>query len=231
MKSMEELRQDYEKYLDYIRCGRHCDTYHELKLYSVKELETLADFGWSDETGEELYELFIRRRKGKLNMQFVFNKDNINAIVHIDKQLKDCCRQLKKEAETVFNQMLEQKREYFSVEGGIKIVSSGCCLDCALSVLNENLLCFTLNSHNDMESIDFVPIFNLDRNYAGKVLSYNTQKAMTVYNVLEGCHIGYAFYKLYRESCLSLQDIIEIVAIKGEIKPHYGFFTYEKQIS
>ena len=226
MKSKEDLQQDYENYLDYVRCGRYGFTYEELDSHSIEELETLANFGWSDEAAEELYEIFIRRRKRKMNMQFVFNQENIHAIVQIDKQLKDCCRQLKQETETVFNQMLEQKRENFSIEGSIKIRANSELLDCAFSVLDENLLYFSLNPRNDIDSINLVPIFNLDRNYAAKVLSYNTQKAMIVYNALEDCHIGYAFYKLYRESCLSLQDILEIVIINGEIKPCY----YIKQI-
>ena len=222
MKSTEELQQDYEKYLDYIRCRRYGFTYEELDSHSIKELETLANFGVCDEMGEELYEIFIHRRKRKMNMQFVFNKENINAIVRVDKQLKECCRQLKKETENLFDYMLEQKRERFSIGGNIKIWGGNEFLDCALSMLDECLLSFSLS---DREEINFMSIFNFDKNYANKVLSYNTQKKMIIYNALEGCHIGYAFYKLYRNGCLSLQDIIECDSVHSEVDLHYHLST------
>ena len=215
MKSTEELHQDYEKYLDYVRCGRYGFTYETLDSHSIEELEALANFGWSDETGEELYEIFIRRRKRKMNMQFVFNKENINAIVRVDKQLKECCRQLKKETENLFNYMLEQKRERFTIFGNINISAGTEFLDCVLSVLNEHLLFFSLCQDEDINTRS---IFNFDRNYVDKVLSYNTQRMTSAFNVSEDCHIGFAFYELYQKGCLSLQDIIENIEIRSNIK-------------
>jgi hypothetical protein len=140
MKSTEELQQDYEKYLDYVRCGKYGFTYETLDSHSIEELEELANFGWTDDESEDLYAIFIRRRKRKMNMQFVFNKENIDAIARVDKQLKECCRQLKKETENLFSYMLEQKRERFTIDGNIKIWTGAEFLDCALSVLNDHLL-------------------------------------------------------------------------------------------
>jgi hypothetical protein len=48
------------------------------------------------------------------------------------------------------------------------------------------------------------------------------------YKELTDCHIGCAFYKLYRESYLSLQDIVECVNIHSEVCLRYGFSTYDK---
>jgi hypothetical protein len=77
MRNIEELQQDYQKYLTYLHCGRYGFTYDELDQHSVEELETMANFGWSDDISEELYEIFMLRRKRKLNQQFVFNQETI----------------------------------------------------------------------------------------------------------------------------------------------------------
>ena len=52
MRSTEELQQNYQKYLDYLRCGIYGFTYEELDQHSIEELETLANFGWTDEVSE-----------------------------------------------------------------------------------------------------------------------------------------------------------------------------------
>ena len=220
MKTAEELQQDYEKYLDYVRCDRYGFTYDELNNHSIEELQALGCLGWSDEAGEELYRIFILRRRTKMNMQFVFDKESIEAIVLIDKQLKEHCRQLKKETENLINYMLEQKKESFYINGFIKIRGSNSFFDCAISVLDEYLLSFRLDNHED---INMLSIFNFDRNYADKILTHNTQRMMFAYNALEGCHLGYAFYELYRNGCLSLQDIVEdINGFSGKIELHYN---------
>ena len=85
MRNIEELQQDYQKYLTYLHCGRYGFTYDELDQHSVEELETMANFGWSDDISEELYEIFMLRRKRKLNQQFVFNQETIQEIVELDK--------------------------------------------------------------------------------------------------------------------------------------------------
>ena len=84
MRSTEELQQNYQKYLDYLRCGIYGFTYEELAQHSIEELETLANFGWTDEVSEELYKIFMLRRKRKLNQQFVFNQETIQTIVDLD---------------------------------------------------------------------------------------------------------------------------------------------------
>jgi len=220
-KSTEELQQDYQKYLDYLRCGKYGSIYEELDQHLVDELETLANFGWSDEVSEELYEIFMLRRKRKLNEQFVFNQETIRAIVDLDKKLKDYCRELKNEAESLFRQMQEYKRENFNLEGKIKINGNGSFIDCGLSVMNDQLLSFSITSRDEKESLNLLPIFDFGRNYADKILSYSTQQVVKTFDVLTGCHIGYAFFSLYRESCLSLQDMLEICGLQREIYIHY----------
>lgn len=83
MKSSEELQQDYITYLDYVRCGKYGFIYDKLDSHSIEELETLANFGWNNDDSEDLYGIFIRRRKRKMNTQFVFNKENMEAITDV----------------------------------------------------------------------------------------------------------------------------------------------------
>ncbi|MCL2311104.1 MAG: hypothetical protein FWC41_01255 [Firmicutes bacterium] len=227
MKSTEELSQAYENYLDYLRCGRYGFTYEELDQYTVEELETLASFGWSDQIGEELYEIFILRRKRKMNEQFVFNQKNINAIVQINQQLTDGCRQLKHEAETEFSRLLERRRAdpnnfFFSLTCKIDIGGSDSFLDCAISVMDDSLLFLALNGLDDMTTINLLPIFDFNRNYADKILTYRTEQAMKAFSQLVGGNIGFAFYKLYHDSCMSLQDILGIVSIGCRVEHSYS---------
>lgn len=225
MKTAEELQQDYIKYLDYVRCGKYGCTYDKLDSHSIEELEALANFGWNNDDSEDLYGIFIRRRKRKINTQFVFNKENIEAIIRIDKQLKECCQQLRKETETLLNHMLEQGRVHFCITGNLNISTGSSFLDCALSVLDENLLSFSLRNDEDISTKS---IFNFDTNFADKMLSYNTQRMMYTCNPLKDCHIGFTFFELYRKSCLSLQDIVESIGIQSEMHLHYNFSTSEK---
>lgn len=227
MKSTEELQQDYQKYLDYLRCGKYGFTYEELEQHSVEELETLANFGWSDEISEELYRIFMLRRKRKLNQQFVFNKETIQAIIELDKKLTNYCRELKSEAESLYCQMQEQKRENFNLEGKIEINGNGSFIDCGLSVLNDHLLSFSLNSCDGIENLNLQTIFNFDNNYADKILSYSTQQVIKTFDDLAGCRIGYAFFELYHKSCLSLQDMLEICGLRREMNIRY-YSDYEK---
>ncbi len=225
MKSSEELQQDYITYLDYVRCGKYGFIYDKLDSHSIEELETLANFGWNNDDSEDLYGIFIRRRKRKMNTQFVFNKENMEAIIRTDKQLKEWCQQLRKESESLLNYMLEQGRVQFRITGKLNITTGSSFLDCAFSVLDENLLSFSL--HND-EDISTKSIFNFDTNFAEKILSYNTQKMMSACNPLKECHIGFTFFELYRKSCLSLQDIVDSIEIQSEMHLHYNFSTSDK---
>jgi len=227
MRSTEELQQNYQKYLDYLRCGIYGFTYEELDQHSIEELETLANFGWTDEVSEELYKIFMLRRKRKLNQQFVFNQETILTIVDLDKKLTNYCRELKKEAESLFRQMQEQKRENFNLDGKIKINGNGSFIDCGLSVLSDHLLSFSINSREEIKNLNLQKIFDFDRNYADKVLSYNTQQVAKTLDELAGCRIGFAFFELYRESCLSLQDILELQGLQREINIRY-YSNYEK---
>jgi len=227
MKSTEELQQDYQKYLDYLRCGRYGFTYEELDQHSIEELETLANFGWSDGISEELYEIFMLRRKRKLNEQFVFNRETIQAIVDLNNKLTDYCQELKNEAESLFRQMQENKREKFTLEGKIKIDGNGSFIDCGLSVMNENLLSFSITSRDKIENLNLQTIFDFNSNYADKILSFSTQQVIKTFDELAGCRIGYAFFELYCKSCLSLQDMLEIQGLQREINIRY-YSGYEK---
>ena len=221
MRNIEELQQDYQKYLTYLHCGRYGFAYDKLDQHSVEELETMANFGWSDDISEELYEIFMLRRKRKLNQQFVFNQETIQEIVELDKKLTNYCRELKKETEELYNQMQEQNRYYFTING--EVVVQGCSpfIDCALTSINENLLSFSISSLDGIEHLNLISIFNFERNYADKILSYNTQKAVKIFDEARICHIGYPFFLLYRKSCLSLYDILEICGLQKEINIRY----------
>ena len=87
--------------------------------------------------------------------------------------------------------------------------------------MNDQLLSFSITSRDEIESLNLLPIFDFGRNYAEKILSYSTQQVVKTFDVLTGCHIGYAFFSLYRESCLSLQDMLEICGLQREIHIHY----------
>mgnify|MGYP001160691511 CR=1 FL=1 len=226
MKTEEELQQDYIKYLDYVRCGKYGLTYDKLDIHSIEELETLANFGWNNDDSEDLYGIFIRLRKRKMNTQFVFNKENIEVIIRTDKQLKECCQQLRKETESLLNHMLEQRRVHFLITGNINITTGSSFLDCAVSVLDENLLSFSLRNDEDISTKS---IFNSDTNFADKMLSNKTQRMMSACNSLKDFHIGFAFFELYRKSCLSFQDIVESIGIQSEMHLHYNFSTSDKQ--
>ncbi|HOG19294.1 MAG TPA: hypothetical protein PKW37_02465 [Salinivirgaceae bacterium] len=221
MRNIEELQHDYQKYLTYLHCGRYGFTYDELDQHSVEELETMADFGWSDDISEELYEILMLRRKRKLNQQFVFNRETIQEIVELDKKLTNCCRELRKETEELYNQMQEQNRYNFTINGEVVVQGSGPFIDCALTSINENLLSFSISSRDGIEQLNLISIFNFERNYANRILSYNTERAVKVFDETRSCHIGYPFFLLYRKSCLSLYDILEICGLQKEINIRY----------
>jgi hypothetical protein len=171
---------------------------------------------------------FIFQRKRKLDKQFIFSLENINAIVQIDQQLKICCQLLKTEAESEFTRLIEREQTVeekivFHIDGFININAGEPFLENALS-FNENLLSFSLIMHGDnieIEKISQQPLFNFTTNYSPLIGKNN--------NKLSDYHIGYALYTLYSKSCLSLQDIVEIVGIEGEVQPRYRFLTYRKK--
>lgn len=218
-----ELEHTYQKCLDYLRCGAYSCAYKEVDKYSIEELEALANFGWSDSIGEELYSILMRCRKGKLNEQFFFNEKSIQAIIELDQKLKACCRKLKEDVKGAFSQMIEQERKYFCVQGYIKIDGANSFVDCGLSVLDEGILqsCY-LNRKNKIEDVNLSPMFDFQRNYAEEIFSHDTRQAMKAHSEIYDCHIGYAFRQLYQNSCLSLQDMLEIKGISGAIHISYS---------
>ena len=93
-----------------------------LNSYSVEELEELTNREWNDEADKIMYFMFMRERKRKLNEQFIFTQENINAIVDLDEKFKECCRQLKVDVENEFSRLFERKEAnhntfHFYVEG------------------------------------------------------------------------------------------------------------------
>lgn len=221
MKREEALQNDYQKFIDYLNCGVYGFTFDELDSYSVEELETMANFGWSDEVSEELYEIIMRRRKRKLNEKFVFNQDTIPAIIELNNKLADYCRELKNETEDLYSRMQQLNWSNFTISGQVIIQGGEPFIDCALTTINDNLLSFSISSGEGIEQLNLFPIFNFHNNYADKILSYNTQRAAKVFDEARDCHIGYAFYLLYRKSCLSFQDMLGICGLQKEINIHY----------
>jgi len=227
MKSKNQLKQQHALLLDLVKQGKDEIAIASFEEYSVEELEQLLDFCWEDKVGIDLYKIFLNCRKKKMNKLFIFNEENIKAILHIDQQLKSSCQQLKKEAEREFPRLIERKKakedEWFFtwLSGLIKINAGEPFLEIALS-FQEKLLSFSvaLGSDNlDNDKINKLPLFDFTTNYA---------QSLEINNELESHHIGYAFYKLFSESYLSLQDIIEIVGIRVDINSFYSFTTYAK---
>jgi hypothetical protein len=133
---------------------------------------------------------------------------------------------LKKELKNEFFRLLERKKFDGNlityICGFININVGEPLLELALS-LNENLLSFSITMHSENlnpEKIDQLSLLDFKTNYADKIESSN--------NKLGNYHIGYAFYTLYSQSYLCLQDIVEIVGIEGEIKSRYRFNSYKK---
>lgn len=226
MKDTEKLQQTYELLLDLVEQGKNGLASIEANKYTVEKLEQLTTLGWENEAGEELFKILMLCRKEKLNSQFIFDNENIGTIIHIDQQLRICCQILKKELENEFFRLLERKKADKNfipyICGFITINAGESLLELSLS-LNENLLSFSITIHGDnlnTEKIDQLSLFDFKTNYADKIESSN--------NKLTSCHIGYAFYTLYSQSYLCLQDIVEIVGIEGEIKSRYHFSSYKK---
>ena len=218
MKTATKLQQDYDVLLQAVENDNR-DFVATLKdTYTEKELEKLASFGWENVAGEELFKILMQCRKRKMDKLFVFNEENIRAIVHIDDKLKNNCDRLQKEIKSEIYRLLERKKSDINlfphIQGHINIHAGEPMLDCALSY-NECLLWFSraIFNSSDIEKINQLKIFDFATNYADKI---GTNK-----NELAGRHIGYAFYTLYSESYLSLQDIVEIVTVEGEINLRY----------
>ena len=213
-----DLQKRYDALLDLVKCGK--DEHLFLQEYTIEELEQLACLGWEDDASEKLFKILMHLRKQKMNEQFIFNRRNILAILHIDEQLKICCRQLKEDAENEFFRLLERKEKnkssfFFFINAYIDIFTGSSLLDSSLDVNGKLLSIYLGTREKDRpENMSRLPIFDFAANYAD-CIGNNC-------NNLTDNHIGFAFYKLYKESYLSLQDIIEIITIYGKIEPHYN---------
>ena len=248
---MSSLQKRYDALLDLVK--RDKDEYVFGQAYTIEELEQLIRMCWDDDEGRvscvnrgELCKIFLNIRKQKLNEQFAFNQENILAICRIDEQLKVCCRQLKEDAESEIRRMLERKEKNenmfnFSIHGKIDMSVENSLLESSFHV-SENLLhllTFSITTNkktvhpniDNIEKICQLPIFDFTTNYAGHIgnncMLPEIAKGFR-YKELGNSHIGYTFYKLYRESFLSLQDIMECVSIHSGIRLRYGFSTYNK---
>jgi len=166
-------------------------------------------------------------RKRKINEQLIFNQETIQAIVDLDKKLTNYCRELKNEAESLFSQIQEYKRGRFNLNSKIIIDGNDSFIDCGISVMNDHLLSFGITSCDKIENLNLHAIFDFNSNFTDKILPFSTQQVIKSFDRLAGCHIGYAFYELYHNSCLSLQDMLEIKGLQREIDIHY-FSGYEK---
>jgi hypothetical protein len=249
MKSTKQLQQQYEVLLELVKRGKDELALMSAHEYPVDELEQFANLGYVDEFGEDLYKIFMYQRKRKLDKQFVFNQDNIKAIICIDHLLKNCCEQLKANVESEFIRLLELKKVnkgLFTphIEGYININAGDLILENTLAFI-ENLLYFSfvIFEDDDFNRIQKLSLFDLDTNYASEIgtgkLQLKTDETgnKSLFNgfdrisnkELDGQHIGYAFYKLYLESYLSLKDIIEIVGIEGEMRTRNRYKIYEKK--
>jgi len=202
------------------------NVFMELENFTIEELEQLANIGWDDRFGDVLYCMFMRCRKKKMNRQFTFNQENINAIVRLEQKFKKCFRQLKIEAENEFSRLLERKNNdskfYFSVNGRIKIGAANSFLDLAHSFCDECFCNFTLTTHEGCGLEKAKRIFDFDTNYVDKI---GLNSALIESIGLADCHLGYAFYRFYSESLFSLQDMLEIDSINAEITTHVTLET------
>jgi len=248
---MSSLQKRYDALLDLVK--RDKDEYVFGQAYTIEELEQLIRMCWDDDEGRvscvnrgELCRILLNLRKEKLDKQFVFSQENILAICRIDEQLKSCCRQLKEDVEIEIFRLLERKEKKantfsFSIGGKIDISIGNSLLENSFHVKESllHLLSFhstanktTVHSPNivNIENICQLPIFDFTTNYADRI--GNNCIVPEIFGIrfenLADCHIGYAFYKLYRESYLSLQDIVECVSIHSGVSLRYGFSTYDK---
>ena len=200
MRTTEELKQNYNEYLDFLRCG----LFEKLEKYSVEELEKMADFYTHySEDGYKLFDAICRVRKQKMNEVFVLSKEHFDAFIKLDKKLKECCLLQKK---TYQRLMSETKREDFFVTSRLEFDDN---------YLNP-IICkvLSMSSHFQLFYLSEVSEdFDLESNYADKLFAENTQIATAIRSQLSNCHIGYAFYTLYHESCFSLQDMLKIEGI------------------
>jgi len=204
---LENMRENLKK-LDYSS---------KLDTHSLEELEEFAYYLWNDEIKDywngRFLGVIMYNRKSKLNQQFIFNKDSIEAIVHIDKQLKKCCQKLKEETEKEFIRLFERQKaneiKSFAIYGSIIPYNNNFILSNVPRDYREEILTFQLEPPFEKDNINLVSIFDITTNYADEIGLYNSE--------LTSHHVGYAFYKLHSDSCLSLQDIIEIEDIKDDI--------------
>jgi len=217
---------DFRYFLNTMR-----DTLQELDMpslqdtHSVETLEEFANLVCEDEVKDYwngfLFGYLMRHRKEKLNQQFTFNKDNIEAIVRIDKYFKESCQKLKEEAERESNRLFDRLKaneiRTFTLYGSIIPCIDNYLLNNIPCEQRKETLTFQMNTPVEKDMENSVSIFDITTNYADKIDMFN--------NELSGRHIGYAVYKLYSDSCFSLQDIIKISDIESEILSQQEFYS------
>lgn len=221
------MQNEYYKLIQDLNCGKVAAVHDKLNNYSIEKLEEIAEMN-NSYLGEMLFKMTAFSRKKKMDEQFDFNQENIHAIIRLDQAFKECCRQLKNEAEKLFIRLSERSernnnRFHFFIDTCMQIGTLKCFnpfLDCSHDVYDKSLFSFSIYENEDLGGLeDFkkLPFFDFTTNYADK---------LTDNNILVEHHIGYAFYTFYSESILSLQDVLEINSVEAEIVPHFILRAY-----
>lgn len=238
--------QPHKRYLEGIRQGDYGFT-DELEACSVEELEeTIEGISYEEskvvsgedkreeEVYRQLFDLILNCRKRKLDAQFDYNQQNIDKIIHIDTQLKQCCAQLKekvKAAEKWCFRMVESKddHEFCRISASIFIDASTTTQDNKIVLgdlgypLSERFgyvsgfwspgIDMPLNKES-IETIKQMPIFDVITNHAEKFDSNIRFKTSE--------HISHALYLLHQVYYFSLSDIMEIHRFHGGLTLDFG---------
>ena len=212
----------YKKCLEYLRYDRYGCVCEEFE--KIHALVTTENFTKYDEYSTVFENEFFQCRKQKMNELFVFDKEKFDKLIDIDRKLKVCSREMKEEVENLFSTYNQKGRDWEIILGAI------CIYDEPNSFIFEDYQTLGLYFHirkdkgsvkieyDDevvVESINHVPALDFENNYAEKLLLQFPE--MTKYSEQSDIQIGSSLFSLYKDSCLSLSEILRIELISWSL--------------
>jgi hypothetical protein len=200
-----------------------------LKNYTVSELEKMAILSGTDK--RELLNDILSVRQEKLNSNFVFTPENIEKILWIDKQLKDCLNSLLQEGTRIVRRLnceMKKKDTFFNdyeIEALVCPVITEWNEEAQAMCESENEIYDLLNGRSYCDNnalVRFDPRHSRDECYFGDL---NWNRMIGARNgEFEKYHIGYAMHELYSHSFWSLPDIVKINGFDATIHVEYQHY-------
>ena len=220
-----------EQYLDFMKSEEY-NFIEEWEKMSIKVLEgVIKNVNWwlalenpdRYEEMQQLCNLLFQTRKNILDAHFIYDQENIDKMITLNKRFEDCCILLKEEVKETFTRLNMRKHNNemffnFYLHGGIHVHNSHIEYDLACGPMSPKhkggYLTFRVENEGNINRINQYLIFDTEANYADKI------------GIRVNEHISYAFYHYYNNSYLSLSDMLNIDYIRGV---HHVIITGDKK--